>query len=736
MGGPGILLIIYPFCHTPTLQTQLKDYDKDILQELWKIRNTVQTLREADKITRKEESKFLEESVEDISPTPRARQPEDFSPNSSTSPSSLSPSPSPSPAPAVPVQLDYLGVDGNLYTEGTLNRMANAPSHLRKSSDDLVLEEFFGTEQLTKLDMFKKQISFDNLVIPDRDGLGGGEGGLKQIVEGEEGLRPGISMPNISTPPLSTHNKTPPLDTCRTPPLRFDAGKVKLRLDTTCLLDANRMSCDVASEMEKLRLRLQETTKQELEEFDRKYSPKLSPFELLPLGSGGVGGGGGNNNHSRQSSLDSSIPQHMTTPPSRPLIMGHTRQLSLPIDPNFLKRLQSNEGTTTIASNLITHSKSGWSPSLGTVGGVGGDNGRSPTPPLLYGHVRQISAGSMSSDGTFSPPLTTNLTEGHTQIPRTGTGSSFPSGAPRMMTGGGGAGAGALPTQHIKASKPPGMARLGSDGGSSLNSTNQHTQGQGSRTSLDSGEGGNIRPPSGNVQPHYSTAVLKRGSGSGAGGKRSSLEIVTTHPQQVGKGPLYEKAPNGRPVSGSGLGGKRSSLDIVTHPQQVGKGPPNGRPGYEQYKLQGRSHGEDVVDMDTRRVNNGGMGRYSNLRSEGKVAVSSSPKLGRMVPDRRTTMEAAPPPKSLPRTSDPQYRNGAPGVGGAGGGGSSLEQDIEPYMTSSHVKAQMQKLDFNYVPFSHHQQQHTRSYAVSVGDAPRMGKQPNSAKPTGKNTWI
>ena len=65
---------------------------------------------------------------------------------------------------------------------------------------------------------------------------------------------------------------------------------------------------------------------------------------------------------------------------------------------------------------------------------------------------------------------------------------------------------------------------------------------------------------------------------------------------------------------------------------------------------------------------------------------------------------------------------------------SGNQEDIQPYMTSSHVKAQMQK-NFKYTPFSHQQgpQQPVRAGTVSATDVPRVGKQPLKS---GENTWI
>lgn len=615
----------------------------------------MQTLREAGRKPKKEEeSKFLDETIEDRSPTPGSQQEE-------AEDRSLPSSPSPPPA--------YLGVDGNMYREGTLNLMATAPSHLQKSSDVLVLEEFFGTEQLTKLDMFKKQVSCDNLMTGTKESP---SDGLPQIAE-EAGLRPGVSMPNISTPPTSS-------SLLSYPETRDKKGQVKLRLaKNNRLSDANRMSYDIASEMEQLRARLQETAKQELADFDRKYSPKLHHSNMISAEA----------NHSRQSSLDSSIPhQKATTPTLSALKGGHSRQHSLPIDPKFLRQMQNQQSNEPAPSLATTH-KSGQSPSLG---GRHALMDRGQSPPLLFGHIRQISGGSMSSDGgAFSPPLTP--TEGH--VAQNNTAAAFPGNRPppRSSTG---AGSG-LPIQQFKQSNPPGMARISSDGA-------YNRRAYGSNNSLSrmspegEGNGGSRgRSSSSTQQPHYSTSVIKRG------GKRGSLEITAPpsvpHPQYGGGGGVYkyeEKVANGRPSA------------------------------YEQPKR--RSYGEDIVG-------NGGIGRFSQVGSPPRMMegnLPASPKLSRL-PDRRSSESrqqlstgTTNPYSRLhhARSSEPLNQRGVNPPNNSAPG-HAQEQEIEPYMTSKQVKSQMQ--NFNYTPFSQQ-----RSYTVSGGDAPKLTKKPKSAK----NTWI
>ena len=149
---------------------------------------------------------------------------------------------------------------------------------------------------------------------------------------------------------------------------------------------------DVVSEMQKLRLRLQETTRQELAEIDRKYSPKLS--HQGPFGSDSSGQG----SHARQGSLDGSSQATL-----QPITVSHVRYGSVPVDPSKLLN-----DTNFKAPSLSPHVSSERlrfhhdSPSLER---SRSSSSRSPTPPLQYGHIRQRSTGSVSSGSmSFSPP--------------------------------------------------------------------------------------------------------------------------------------------------------------------------------------------------------------------------------------------------------------------------------------------------------------------------------------------
>lgn len=284
----------------------------------------------------KNEQKYLDLPYNDRSPTPNS------DPLPSRSPS-RTPSPTPSPEP-------FIASDGQRYRTGTLELLTKAPTHLKQEDDEKLLEEFFG-DQITKLNELKTGLGEDDEFDGD------------QLTEMEVKLRA---------------KETKKLKI----PINPNSGPV----------DRNRMSYDVASEMEQLRARIQERARIELEDLDKKYSPKLAHpgFGLLE-----------SSNHSRQGSLDSSMPaqgtsDHLSGKAPTASQTRHSRQASLPVffDP------------ASVATNLAKKSPT---PQLKTQMEKSTDNDLlSPSPPLSHAHVRQTSAGSSSSfgSGTISPPLT------------------------------------------------------------------------------------------------------------------------------------------------------------------------------------------------------------------------------------------------------------------------------------------------------------------------------------------
>lgn len=707
---------------------------------------------------RREESRFLDETVDDRSPTPeyvpepavqleykqqekekqeklqlkthqqpsrpeKLPEPEAWRNNVVSPKSEESPPPSPVQSP------EFMNSEGEVYKMGTLQLMATAPNHLKKSSDEKLLEEFFGSDHVNKLGIFKSQTSLNAT----------SEGNNSESEEAAENngkhggrMAQGVSMPNISTPPSSSPhvvNGQQQHQQRSSPYKQYEASQPsvqrRLQIPRNPNTDANRMSYDVASEMEKLRARLQETAIQELAEFDRKYSPKFIHA------SGGAGflqvGGVADSfdgrrsgeislNHSRQGSLDSSMSSQPTS--STNLINGtkiggssngggHVRQYSLPIDPNYFRQLQqeqSSNGNTppnmsprgmrtagVVIGRKVSGSSSGRthhiSPSI--------NNLRSPSPPLV-GHVRQVSGASAGSSegGMVSPPLVI------------GSSFKFPAGMGRL-------GDGADP-KGKQQSKPPGMTRIPSNG--SQKQQQQHSSlsmsSPAGMSSLNNSNSNNRHSPEAQFpasqsyanQPHYSTGALKRGKRNSAeiqGDQVSTYQSLYHHNQQHQQPPQHQQHVNAsKPLA------KTHSYD-----EKV-------RQGFRPHTYEKLSTVRDQLEADVdgnglvmevnrgSRYQEGGVAKHQPHPRMDTSKLPASPRMGR-----------------------------APMSSSFGSNGKLPSEDIQPYMTSAQLKQQMK----SYTPFSSHMQQQ-RAYSMSAADPPRLQKRGSgssgSVKSVDQRTWI
>ena len=260
------------------------------------------------------------------------------------------------------------------YSVGTLDM--NPPSHLKKDTDDHILESFFGTEQVDKLNQFKKSISVDSQ-----------EANQLQGNSNKKNPRPKIPVnPNLG------HGFRPSLGLVSN---KFSASSPLLpspAVKRQYSSEKREVVGDVVSEMQKLRLRLQETTRQELAEIDRKYSPKLSHQGLFGSDLSGQG------NHARQGSLDDS-----SQATSQPITVSHVRYGSVPVDPS--KLLNDTNFKASSISPHVSSERLGFHHGSPSLERSRSSSSRSPTPPLQYGHIRQRSTGSVSSGNmSFSPP--------------------------------------------------------------------------------------------------------------------------------------------------------------------------------------------------------------------------------------------------------------------------------------------------------------------------------------------
>ena len=366
------------------LQKNLQSYDRDILQELWRIRSNVHEIRDSQQRQLKEESKYL--STGSLSDTASELSVSSSSLKRNISlgdQHSLSPSPD-----------SLLHLKTSQLSTGSVNIVP--PVHLQKESDDQLLADFFGSEQVVKLNEFKKTFIGQD----DSSTAAGGD-----IIE----------ITTSAPPPELPFTTRTNLGISSNPVLRSAPNLAKRSDDTVPLRvngngGKNRPPSDVVSEMQKLRLRLQATALQELADFDKQFSPLLvsQPSSGFPTGGEGKAG------HTRQWSLDYTAKgnrywqssDHLAPPQ---MYGGHARQNSLPIDPNAVVA-NANYGMdrTSLTSGAVQHPPRTRSPTSydsHSLERTRSPSSRSPTPPHPYGHARQSSLGSASSgSGTFSPP--------------------------------------------------------------------------------------------------------------------------------------------------------------------------------------------------------------------------------------------------------------------------------------------------------------------------------------------
>ena len=364
-----------------------------------------------------------------------------------------------------------------------------------KKSDDVVLESFFGTDNMNKLNAVmqqsenredslskKKSQSTDTLLST----------GLPPILEKKH--RPISRSPKTS----HVHASTPNVSSLK----RTVVG-------------------DVRSEMQQLRMKLRETANQTVAEIEERFSPKLNRLTLGPMIDLDHTSGG---SHTYQCSLDS-VPMVASSQ------SGHSRQRSLPLSVVAQVQPQSPTGTFTSVlpkspSPFPLASHHGHSDSMSPPS-------RSPTPPHQQPHNRQASlSGLITTRYQNQPNETTNSHQPMQQQKTSQSAAPHQTGNGNSVTG--------LP--HLKAPPPPMMSRQYS-GGTLIGEQDQYMYGSrrsnGSHKQHQSNLGGNYGSrvyssnpnllDRGNVQDstHYSTAVIRkrRSSGNKNGHSASSTNV-------------------------------------------------------------------------------------------------------------------------------------------------------------------------------------------------------------------
>lgn len=247
------------------------------------------------------------------------------------------------------------------------NLKESTPSAGVKKNDDAVLESFFGTESMTKLNSVLWQAS-------------GAEEKKQEFEPLYQKSQSTDRLDSAVLPPLPEKKKRTNVHPLSVSPKtsRVHASSP----DVSSMRRGNQPVSDVCSDMQQLRKRLRETANQTVAEIEEKFSPTLSRLTLGPainLSSEHTPTG----NHSHQGSLDSStnnapmLAQVSTS-------ARHGRQHSLPL--STVARTQPRSPIINTApsppkspSKYHAHSNSISPPS------------RSPTPPQ---HHRQYSLGS------------------------------------------------------------------------------------------------------------------------------------------------------------------------------------------------------------------------------------------------------------------------------------------------------------------------------------------------------
>ena len=248
---------------------------------MWKVRTGIHEIKESHRRQLDAEKKYLEAS---LSPT----DPEYGNGSPSTPISPVSPLPS-----------------INRLSASAMSLQKTPHSPLANKNDDAILESFFGSDQINKLNAFKSSISIDEAGQETREQKSQStdklDSKLPKDVWTQKSKAAFISKEHYihaSSPDLTIKRKNEPVG-------------------------------DIKSEMQELRMRLRQTANQAVAEIDEKFSPK---FERLRLGPSILAGDrlSGHSYHSHQGSLDSSPQLPRLAQVSSSAAGGHSRQYSLP----------------------------------------------------------------------------------------------------------------------------------------------------------------------------------------------------------------------------------------------------------------------------------------------------------------------------------------------------------------------------------------------------------------------
>ena len=332
-------------------QDNLRSCDKEILQDLWKVRTGIHEIREIHRKQLEAEQMSMDANYS----TPRGHRqlrrtsggPSD-SPTSPTSP--LSPPPS------------IARLSASVFN------LKDPPSGTANSSDNSVLESFFGTDNMSKL---------KDVLWQSTDSLTRGSQRKSQSTE---------KLLSSDLPPLPEKKRSHGHRISRSPKNSLVHASTP---DMSSLRRYQEPVSDVGLEMQKLRMRLRETANQTVAELEEQFSPKFNRLTLgpsidLPPNHSGSGG------HSHQGSLDSFPSPIPSTGRLGGSSSGHGRQRSLPASAIGQTKLHSAHSPPKSPSPVAQPAP----------------HSRSPTPPHQQSnpHARHPS---LSSSNNISGLITT-----------------------------------------------------------------------------------------------------------------------------------------------------------------------------------------------------------------------------------------------------------------------------------------------------------------------------------------
>ena len=461
------------------VQVNLRNYDKEILQDLWKVRTGIHEIREIHRNQLDTEQKYLENSSTTSQQSHRRLSRE----SGWHSPESPSPPISPLSPPPVISQLSASAFN----LKGSVTPV--------KREDDTLLESFFGMDNMSKLNGLWQSTDSGNRELGVRERM--------KSQSTDRLLSAGLS-------PLPEKKQSPKYH-----PLSLSPKTSRIHASTpdmSSLRRGNQPVNNICSEMQKLRMKLCETANQTVAEIEERFSPKFNQLTLGPAIDLPSNHASSNTSHSHQGSLDS-------YPSNSPMVTQHNpsaqhgRQRSLPL--SVVSQTRSHSPTVTGVPSPSTshhgHSNSMSPPS------------RSPTPPhQQHMHSRQGSQGNVS--GLITTRYQNQSQEAHRSVSSHRLPQQYSTGHHGNNSVAGPPHKGQQPPPMSRQYSPgihPGLVRTGAVVPSSEQGGYRRSNGAGHQSNI--GYNGRIYSSNPNLlngeaqdsSTHYSTAVVKKRRSSG-----------------------------------------------------------------------------------------------------------------------------------------------------------------------------------------------------------------------------